>query len=180
MDVAEIADAEIAERIGQGADRGAEAELCRRFGRRIRLYGLRHLRSEAAAADLVQQVLLTVIQSLRGGKVREASRLASFVLGTCRMIARGQRREALRHDHLLATTVLPQVEPHEPASSVDLERLRRCLEGLPHRERTVVIATFYGERDSDQIADELGMSSGNVRVVRHRAVAHLKGCMDLP
>ena len=33
-------------------DGSAEAEFCRRFAPRIRLYGLRHLRNEAAAADL--------------------------------------------------------------------------------------------------------------------------------
>src|SRR6185436_18903206 len=45
------------------AERGREAktaaaELCRRFGPRIRLYGLRHLRDEERAKDLVQAVLV--------------------------------------------------------------------------------------------------------------------------
>jgi len=50
-------DAHLAVRIADG-DPDAEAEMCRRLGPRIRLYGLRHLRSSAAADDLVQQVLL--------------------------------------------------------------------------------------------------------------------------
>ena len=42
-------DAALARRISGQRDAAAEAALCRRFGPRIRLYGLKHLRSEAAA-----------------------------------------------------------------------------------------------------------------------------------
>ena len=55
----------------------AEGELCRRLGPRVRLYGLRHLRDEAAAADLVQDVLVLTLVRLRAGRVREPDRLAS-------------------------------------------------------------------------------------------------------
>ena len=51
MDVG-LSDADLAPRIADG-DREAEAEMCRRMGPRIRLYGLRHLRSPSAADDLV-------------------------------------------------------------------------------------------------------------------------------
>ena len=54
MSSAEPTDADLAERIGAG-QREAEAEMCRRMGPRIRLYGLRHLRSGAAADDLVEE-----------------------------------------------------------------------------------------------------------------------------
>src|SRR4029453_11121984 len=60
----ELRDADIALHIADG-DGEAEAELCRRMGPRIRLYGLRHLRSPSAADDLVQQVLLRVFEALR-------------------------------------------------------------------------------------------------------------------
>ena len=62
MDVnVELSDADLAQRIAAGY-REAEAEVCRRMAPRIRLYGLRHLRSAAAADDLVQQVLLKTIE----------------------------------------------------------------------------------------------------------------------
>jgi RNA polymerase sigma-70 factor (ECF subfamily) len=38
---------------------------------RIRLYGLRHLRDEHAADDLTQQVLITTLETLRAGRLRE-------------------------------------------------------------------------------------------------------------
>jgi RNA polymerase sigma-70 factor (ECF subfamily) len=61
----------------------------------------------------------------------------------------------------------------------DIVRLRACLEKLPTRERAIAILTFYAEQSGDQIARELSMTPGNVRVVRHRAVAHLQECMGL-
>ena len=77
-----LSDADLAPRIAAG-DREAEAEMCRRMGPRIRLYGLRHLRSPSAADDLVQQVLLKILEALRAARLREPDKLAQFVLGTC-------------------------------------------------------------------------------------------------
>lgn len=175
-----IADAELVRRIGTGtSDNEAEAELCRRFGRRIRLYGLRHLRSDAMAEDLVQQVLVLAIESLRHHRVREPERLASFILGSCRMVAREARRGEARRERLLEQYGIGTEIAPEPTAQLDLERLRGCVEKLPPRERTVVILTFYGERSGDEIAADLSMTLGNVRVVRHRAVGHLQECMGV-
>jgi RNA polymerase sigma-70 factor, ECF subfamily len=172
-------DGELARRIGAEArDLDAEAELCRRFGHRIRLYGLRHLRDRALADDLVQHVLLLAIESLRQGRVREPDRLASFILGSCRMTVRDQNRGQGHRQRLAVALDTPLAAP-DPAPAVDLERLRGCLEGLPTRERTVVLLTFYGDRDGDEIAAELSMTTGNVRVVRHRALVHLQECMGV-
>ena len=48
--------------------------------------------TRAAADDLVQEVLVLTLERLRAGKVRDPDRLASFVLGTCRLIVRNLRR----------------------------------------------------------------------------------------
>src|ERR1700750_541263 len=70
----------------------AESELYRRFAPRVRLYGLRHLRDEDAALDLVQQVMLVTIEKLRSGSVREVDQIASFVLGVSRTMVKDQKR----------------------------------------------------------------------------------------
>jgi len=73
-------DAELVRQIGSGTGRQAEAELFRRMAPRVRLYGLRHMRDEHAAEDLTQQVLITTIEALRAGRLREPEKLASFLL----------------------------------------------------------------------------------------------------
>jgi RNA polymerase sigma-70 factor (ECF subfamily) len=42
----------------------------------------------------------------------------------------------------------------------------------------VVLATFVDERDTDDVGRSMGLSAGNVRVIRHRALAHLHDCME--
>jgi RNA polymerase sigma-70 factor, ECF subfamily len=93
----EVSDADLARRIAEG-DREAETEICRRMGPRIRLYGLRHLRSPAAADDLVQQVLLKVLEALRTARLREPEKLVQFALGTCRMTVVDLRRNSRRQE----------------------------------------------------------------------------------
>ena len=142
---------------------------------RIRLYGLRHLRDEQAAADLVQQVLMITIQSLRAGKVREREKIESFVLGTCRMVVLDIRRGGARRERLREQYLPPGSSFREPAP--DLDRLTECLGRLAERERSVVVMTFYQEHSSETVAGALGLSNENVRVIRHRALGRLRKCM---
>ena len=178
MDV-EREDAELVARIGSGSDREAEAELCRRMAPRIRLYGLRHLRDAHAAEDLTQQVVLTTLEALRARRLREPERLASFVLGTCRMTVLDLRRGAARKRRLLEQfgadllAPVPSSMPH-----LDHERLTRCVQNLKERERAVVVMTFYDERTGEDVASFLGVSESNVRVIRHRAIHQLRKCME--
>lgn len=60
---------------------------------------------------------------------------------------------------------------------MDERELEACLSTLAERERTIVVLTFYGEQSSRQIAETLGISEGNVRVIRSRAVDRLRVCM---
>ena len=156
----------------------AEAELCRRFAPRVRLYGLRHLRNEDAANDLVQQVLMVTIQKLREGAVREADHIASFILGMSRMMATDLKRQTWRRDRLRATYLAPSIH-HDAVdeTALDVDRLELCLAQLAERDRLVVMLTFYGERTAVDVGRELGVSEGNVRVIRHRAVQRLRQCV---
>ena len=161
-------------------DAAAEAELFRRLGPRIRLYGLKHLRSEAAAADLVQDVLMLLLDKLREGAVREPSQVASFALGTARQTVIDWRRSGARRTRLLEKfpiDLMPSEPSGEGPEPIDAERLRGCLGALPERERAVLVMTFYDDRPADAVAAELGLSAGNVRVIRHRGLERLRGCM---
>jgi RNA polymerase sigma-70 factor (ECF subfamily) len=176
-----IADAELARRVaaaGALADTRAEGELCRRLAPRIRLYGLRHLRDPHAAQDLVQQVLLATLERLRAGKIREPEKIVSFVLGMCRMTVLEIRRGTRRREELLATYGDTPEAVHAPEPlALDAERLGGCLQALAERERSVVTLTFLAEKPAGEVANALGLTAGNVRVIRHRALARLRQCM---
>jgi len=173
----ELGDGDLAVRIGEG-DLEAEAEVCRRMAPRIRLYGLRHLRSAPAADDLVQQVLLNLLEALRAGRLRQPEKLPQFVLGTCRMSVANLRRTARRQERLLTEFGSDLVPVPPPLPRIDDNRLTRCVQTLRERERTVVVLTFYDEQTAAEVAGFLGISEANVRVIRHRAVRQLRACLE--
>jgi len=178
MTVTSEDDAMLARRIAGGAAGDAEAELSRRFAPRIRLYGIRHLRSEDAAADLVQEVLVIVLIALRQGRVDDPSIVDRFVLGTCRNVVAGWRRGERRRDDLAAELAIaaPDGLPPAPARP-DTLRLMGCMEQLDSRERSVLVLTYFEERSADEIGGVLGLSAGNVRVIRHRALHRVRDCV---
>jgi len=174
----QLTDSDLVRQIGTG-DREAEAELYRRMAPRIRLYGLRHLRNEHGADDLVQQVLPTTLESLRAQRLREPEKLASFVFGTCRMTLLDQRRAAQRRERILeqfGSELAGSVETPRPR--LDHERLERCVQNLRERERSLIMMTFYDEETGADVAGFLGLSEANVRVIRHRAIHQLRQCME--
>ena len=175
----ELSDAELVLRIGTG-EREAETELFHRMAPRIRLYGLRHLRDVQASEDLTQNVLITIIEALRQGRLREPEKLASFVMGTCRMTILDLRRGAQRKERLLeqfGPGLLGSCESMRPR--LDQQRLAQCVEKLNERERSVVVMSFYDEQTGADVASFLGVSEANVRVIRHRAIRQLRDCMGV-
>ena len=179
--LADLDDGALARRVAAARDRpdsAAEAELYRRLAPRARLYGLRHLRDRAAAADLAQQVLVMTLERLRAGEVREPERIASFVLGACRMTVLEMRRGERRREQLLKLHADKEETFEAPEPLVlDPDRLAACLEGLPERERSVVVMSFFADKPADEVGAELGITGGNVRVIRHRALGRLRDCM---
>lgn len=167
------------EDVPQPVDIPDESELFARFARRIHLFGLRHLRDADAADDLVQEVLLTTLEKLRAGTIRDLERLPSFVLGTCRMLVLNERRGQRRRAAILQARA-DEARPSERAEAIhplDAQQLARCLAELSERARTVLLLTFYVDLASNEAAAELRTSAENVRILRHRSVSKLKGCM---
>ena len=155
-----------------------EESLCRTYAGRIRGYGLRHLRDPAAAEDLVQHVLLVVLQAARAGKIDNPEQLGAYVLGTCRYAVRDMQRGDARQRKIAAQNAAVLPDGYEPnLSSVDRARLERCLMALDARARAIILATFAYEHDTDEIGREFELSAGNVRVIRHRALASLQTCI---
>jgi len=173
-------DGELARRISAaapGRDAAAEAELCRRFAPRIRLYGRRHLRNDAAAADLVQDVLVLTLEKLRSGAIREPDKLASFILGSSRQVVVDGRRGGWRRERILETFNASLPDFTEDAEVLDSRRLEDCLAALAERERSVLVMTFYDDRPAEEVGAALGLAPGNVRVIRHRGLEKLRRCV---
>jgi len=172
-------DAELVRQIANSGEFAREAEqtLCRRYGPRALLYGLRHLRDADHARELAQSVLLALLLAVRQGRVAEPDHLDRFVLGTCRNVAIRMREHAMRAEPTELAELDVAMEVPEP-EVVDLRALSRCLASIDARARVVVHLSFHEQRTAEEIAQRLGTTAGNVRVLRHRAVARLRRCLD--
>lgn len=162
-----------------GRDIHAEEDLYRLLAPRARLYGLKHLRDTQAAADLAQDVMLMTIDRLRCGQIREPEQIASFVLGTCRRMAIDRKRSVQRRQRILDAHAhnLEDVDS-EDSPALDRQQLQRCLSLLPERERSVIVMTFFEDSAASEVAQALGISPANARVIRHRAVERLRICIE--
>jgi RNA polymerase sigma-70 factor (ECF subfamily) len=177
----DMADGELIRRISGGAGEGrpaAEAELCRRFAPRIRLYGLKHLRDEDRARDLVQAVLLAVLTAAREGRIADPDRADRFMLGTCRNMALKLREAEARNVGDEALAHLPAPMEDGAPITLDFTALIPCLGRLDQRARQVVSLSFLEQHPTEVVATRVGITAGNVRVVRHRAIASLRRCLD--
>jgi len=182
-EIAHTPEAQLALAIARGpagvARADAEARLYRLLAPRLRRYGQRHLRDDHLADDLMQHVMALTLEKLRADALDAPERVVSFVLGACRMtvidLLRGQRRR----DEILQRHAgeLPMADIHV-APRLDHERVARCLERLAERERAVLVLSFYDEQPADAVGRSLGLSAGNVRVIRHRGLNNLRRCVD--
>ena len=159
--------------------RDAEAELCRRYVRRLITFGRRRLGSLDEARDLAQSSLLLGLQKLRAGEVREPDKIGSFLFGVARSLSGTEVRKRARSETFDPAERELVAEAFELPDPLARDRVGGCLEKLPERQRTVLLMSFYAERTSDEIADSLGLSGGNVRVLRHRGVVRLRDCLDV-
>jgi RNA polymerase sigma-70 factor (ECF subfamily) len=156
-----------------------DSAIWRRYAARIWTFGLLRLRDAASADDLVQQVMVAVLEALREGRVEDPERLDSYVFGTCRNMVMHTWRARRRGKRIAEQAAALPSETWQPPSALqDRQRLERCLDGLEPRDRSVVLATFVEDRGADEIGESMGLSPGNVRVIRHRALAKLQDCLQ--
>jgi DNA-directed RNA polymerase specialized sigma24 family protein len=62
------------------------------------------------------------------------------------------------------------------AHAEELSRVSGCLSRMARLEREVVMLSLLDQQPRDQVAEVLGISSGYLRVLLHRARRHLRTC----
>lgn len=178
--VAGAALSELVERAGRG-ERAAEETLCQRFAPAVRAFARRRLRGREAVDEFTQDVLLLMIEALRGSRVQEPERLGGFVLGICRSLAFDRARQRERRQELWeqygAALQVVSVEA-APRETYEVIHLEDCLSQLSGRARELIRLGFMESRGHDEVARALEISESNARVLRHRTLSSLRECMS--
>jgi RNA polymerase sigma-70 factor (ECF subfamily) len=126
----------------------------------------------------MQQVMLLTIEKLRRDDVRDPDQIASFVLGTSRTMAmppgaptRGASGCARR-----SSRRTPSRRPTPGRRSISIASSTAWRSSWTASGRWC-LQTFYAESSAAAVGADLGVSEGNVRVIRHRALAKLRACV---
>jgi RNA polymerase sigma-70 factor (ECF subfamily) len=159
----------------------AEREVCRRLLPAVRAFAQRRLRA-ASVDDFAHDVLLSLLEAMRAGRLAEPARIAGFALGICHNLARerartGERRRELDQRYGLSEADFSAWDADLPVSR---EHLEDCYSQLGARARGVIRATFCEDESDEVIARSLSISEANVRVIRHRSLAALRACLEKP
>jgi RNA polymerase sigma-70 factor (ECF subfamily) len=144
---------------------------------------MRRLRGGDALQDFVQEALLALVEALRDGRITQAEQVAPYAIGICRNLLRDGYRSSERRRALWAihgALIEDSVEPSPYTSPMGRARLEDCASKLQRRAREVLHRAFYADASNGEIAAELGLAEGNVRVIRHRALELLRTCLERP
>ena len=161
----------LVDRIRSG-DGAAEEELVRFVSPRVFAMLVARTRDREAARDLLQDVLIAVLRSVRDGALRDAERLVPFVHGTARNLVNNYFREKVREPKTEELSdVHAEVVNHEALDLEERERMvRQALAMVDGTDRQIVLMTMVEGRKPGDIAERLGLSSEVVRQRKSRAI----------
>lgn len=167
-------------RSGAG-DRQAESELCARMLPAVRAFARRRLVGVDSVNEFTQDVLLLLVEALRGGSVREPEAFGGYTLGICRNVALDRARKRKRRQELwtqYGADLLPLELPEHGQAPLPVALLEDCLSQLSKRAREVIRLSYVEARSHNEVAAALELSLANARVLRHRALGSLRQCMS--
>jgi RNA polymerase sigma-70 factor (ECF subfamily) len=160
----------------------SDADTLEHFRDRLRLFAARRLGNWAEAEDVAQEVLRRALEALGAGRITDPAALPGFLFQTARHVCQHHGRSAGRQARALRRVGATAGE-EDPSSEVDpLARLiseeralavRSALGGLNESDRELLSLTYGDALGTSEIGRRLGISEGNVRVRRHRALRRL-------
>lgn len=172
--------ASLAERIRAG-DRGAEAELCRRYLAPVTRLLLSLCRDPSQADDCANDAMVTVLLKLRGEGIDHPHKLSSFVYQTARFTLIGQLRKQPR------TQLVEDMDTHETAekteSSVVRDEQRDLVTSLietleVERDREVLVRSYLCGESKALVCDALTLTATHFDRVISRARGRLRRAIE--
>jgi RNA polymerase sigma-70 factor (ECF subfamily) len=135
------------------------------------------LRNLDEAGDIVQEATLNAWRHRRSFRAGAPIRpwFLAIVANQCRRAMRDRWWSVLKRSDLTALT------QHLDAALVDeAETLRQGLLRLSVRDRLVLVLRYYLDLSFEEVSATLRVSPSAARVRAHRALARLRGIIDIP
>jgi len=124
--------------------------------------------------DVQQETLLRAWAAVRAeGGIRQPERFGAFVSSVCNNILRESYRSRSRTRPLDDMPSDPADKAMTPDGMLLAEENRKQVQHvmakLPAKDRNILLAVFFEQRDKDEVCAELGVSREYLRVLLHRA-----------
>lgn len=137
------------------------------------------VRSPQLREDILQETFLRFFAFIRKNKgLDHPERLGAFINTVCTNVVMEHFRAESR------TGELPEHMSDPPDNTVDNEsrlvteerkqQIRRILEGMPEKDRSLLRKVFLEEKDKDEVCRELNVDRDYLRVLLHRAKARFR------
>lgn len=191
----------LVERLRAGEE-AAFAELLDRYDAQLRRLARTFVRTDALADDVVQETWLGVLRGL--DRFEERSSLKTWLF---RILVNRARTRAVREARQVPFSSLataedsegPTVDPSaftsegvwaQPPRRLDAEpetelltaelrdRMSEVVDTLPEQQRTVILLRDVAGMDGPEVAEALGISEGNQRVILHRARTRVRSALE--
>lgn len=188
---APTAEQALVERLRRG-DEAAFEEIVRRYGGRMLATARRMVGSDHDAQDAVQEAFLSAFSAIGSfsGNSKLSTWLHRVVVNAALMKLRRRRRKPEESIDELLPRFNDDGHWSEAPSSWDapgdvlLQRretratVRRCIDQLPQTYRTVLLLRDIEDRDTDEVAEALGITPNAVKVRLHRARQALRTLLE--
>jgi RNA polymerase sigma factor (sigma-70 family) len=124
--------------------------------------------------DVRQETFCRVWDAVRSGDVHNPKAFGSYVHSVCRHVLSENRRDDCRnqHDPLESTDVADEQLDLEDLMEQKQNRklVREIMAMLPERDRRILRARFFEERENDDVCMQFGIDRDYLRVLLHRAI----------
>ncbi|HET9838966.1 MAG TPA: sigma-70 family RNA polymerase sigma factor [Candidatus Angelobacter sp.] len=155
-------------------DAATEAHFFSYFSERLKVT-LRARGVDSQTIDEVrQETFCRVWNAVRSGDVRNPKGFGAYVHSVCRNVLSETRRDIIRnqHDPIDSTDVADGELDLETVmqQKQDGKLVREILDMLPERDRRILQARFFEERENEDVCVQFGIDRDYLRVLLHRAI----------
>ncbi|MBU4272537.1 MAG: sigma-70 family RNA polymerase sigma factor [Planctomycetes bacterium] len=138
------------------------------------------LRDFHRAEDVLQQVAVILVRKF--GEYDSQQPFLSWALGIARLETLKEQRREARDRHVFGTDLAEQLgaiyEQMSGQFKAYVPMLEGCLEELDHRARKVLDLRYVEDLKPAEMAEQLCMTPGTVRVLLHRTRTTLRDCIE--
>jgi RNA polymerase sigma-70 factor (ECF subfamily) len=163
-------------------DEAAFAELYQVTSAKLYAVALRILRSKEAAEDVVQDSYFKVWERARDFDPKIASPITWMAAIVRNRALDEVRRKAIRPAADVSELDNLESGDEHPLDVLgrreDVDRLRRCLEGLEAEKRQIVKLAYLDGLSREALAKRFGHPEGTIKTWLRRSLAQLKGCLE--